>query len=240
MHSLIKIILALTIVFGTAACGSSSESSSSVNSNNSEENSIEISKGELSTSKLRELLISKYEDETSLMFVVPFFIDAESIEVVSDPEYRNLEVNATAYMDASDSNEINYGKVFRYPRENVGGGSPNLAGGDYICAKDVMQKFSRDILWQMQYEGNLLPLESLKITVRFYVVTGSVTEDEFGNQDDSNLQEKDLVKALIHISRSNLDRITDAYGPDDYYALSDLTKPTRHLSKWNQCRSWTS
>ena len=233
-------VLALTIVFGLAACGGSSESLPSVNSNNAEEGSIEISNGEKSTSKLRELLISKYEDETSLMSVVQFFIDAESLEVVSDSEYRNLEVNATAYMDSSDTNEIKYGKVFRYPRENVGGGSPDLAGGDYICAKDVMQKFSRDILWQMQYEGNLLPLESLKITVKFYVVTGSVTEDEFGNQDDSNLQEKVLVNALIHISRSNLDRITDAYGPDDYYALSDLTKPTRHLTSWNQCRSWTS
>jgi hypothetical protein len=92
-------------------CGSSSQSSSSPEE-------VDLSKfvvtyGDTYSSKLREGLTSSYEDETSLMKVVQFFIDAPNIEVVSDPDYMNLEVNARAFIDASDSNELKYGKAFR-------------------------------------------------------------------------------------------------------------------------------
>jgi len=219
-------------------CGSSSQSSSSP-----EEVVLSkpaISYGETYRSKLQEGLTSSYEDETSLMKVVQFFIDAPNIEVVSDPDYMNLEVNARAFIDASDSNELKYGKAFRIPRENFGGAAPNLDGADHICAKDVMQKFTRDILWILQYNGYPVPEESLKVTVDFYTITGTVKKDEYGNEDYSGQKEKTLVKALIHMSNATLKKINDAYGPDDYYVLSDLTKPVRHPSGWNQCRSWTS
>jgi len=186
------------------------------------------------------MLISWYEDETSLMTIVQFFIDRQKLEVVSDPDYKNLEVNARAYIDSSDATELKYGKTFRWPRENKGGAAPNLEGGDYICAKDVMQKFARDILWKIQLDGYLMPEESLKVTVEFYTITGTVKTDKYGNEDYSGQKEKVLVKTLIHISTPELNKISDAYAVDDYYALSDLSKPVRHLSSWNQCRSWTS
>jgi hypothetical protein len=234
----IKRLIIPLLLFTCTACGSSPQSSSSTKE--VDLSKFVVSYGDTYSSKLREGLTSSYEDETSLMKVVPFFIDAQNLEVVSDPDYRNLEVNARAFIDASDPSELKYGKAFRVPRENVGGGSPNLDGADHICAKDVMQKFTRDILWNLQYNGYPMPEESLKITVEFYIITGTVKEDEYGNQDYSGQKEKILVKTLIHISNSNLKKISDAYGPDDYYALSDLTKPVRHLSSWNQCRSWTS
>ena len=219
-------------------CGSSSQSSSLPEEVVASKPAI--SYGETYRSKLNEDLVSWYEDETSLMKVVPFFIDAPNLEVVSDPDYRNLEVNARAFIDASDSNELKYGKAFRIPRENVGGAAPNLDGADHICAKDVMQKLTRDIMFQIQYNNYPVPEESLKVTVEFYIITGSVKEDEYGNQDYSGQKEKILVKALIHMSNPTLKKINDAYGPDDYYVLSDATKPVRHPSGWNQCRSWTS
>ena len=235
----IKTLVVFTCLsFLLTGCGSSSQSSSVP-----EEVVLSkpaISYGETYRSKLQEGLTSSYENETSLMKVVPFFIDAPNLEVVSDPDYRNLEVNARAYIDASDSSELKFGKAFRIPRENVGGAAPNLDEADYICAKDVMQKFTRDILWQLQYNNYPVPEESLKVTVEFYTITGSVKKDEYGNEDYSGRKEKILVKALIHMSNATLNKINDAYGPDDYYVLSDATKPVRHPSGWNQCRSWTS
>jgi hypothetical protein len=240
MRSKFKKLFMLLTVLACTACGSSSQSTSSTETKAEAMSGYTVSRGEQSSNRLRDLLLSKYEDETSLMTVVPFFIDSPSLEVVSDPDYKNLEVNATAFIDSPDASELKYGKFLRIPRENVGGASPNLDGADYICAKDVMQKFTRDILWQIQYDGYLMPEESLKVTVKFYTITGPVKKDEYGNEDYSGQQEKVLVKTLIHISNANLMKISDAYGPDDYYVLSDLTKPVRHLSSWNQCRSWTS
>ena len=186
------------------------------------------------------MLTSKYENQIMLQFVVPFFIDKENIEVVSDPDYKNLEINARAFL--SDAAELKYGKSFRYPRKHSTfiNGDLDLENGDYICAKDVMQKFARDILWTIQGDGYLMPEESLKVTVEFYTITGAVKTDKYGNEDYSGQKEKVLVKTLIHISTPELNKISDAYAVDDYYALSDLSKPVRHLSSWNQCRSWTS
>jgi hypothetical protein len=219
-------------------CGSSSQSSSSPEE-------VDLSKfvvtyGDTYSSKLREGLTSKYENQITLMSVVPFFIDAPNIEVISDPDYKNLEVSARALL--SETAELKYGKSFRYPRKSSTyiNGDLDLENGDYICAKDVMQKFTRDILWILQYNGYPVPEESLKVTVDFYTITGTVKEDEYGNEDYSGQKEKTLVKALIHMSNSTLKKISDAYGPDDFYVLSDLTKPVRHPSSWNQCRSWTS
>lgn len=234
-----KLIIPL-MVFACTACGSSSQSPPSTNKDNVEPSPIVVSRGEGSSIRLRDMLTSKYENQILLQFVVPFFIDKENIEVVSDPDYKNLEINARAFL--SDAAELKYGKSFRYPRKHSTfiNGDLDLENGDYICAKDVMQKFARDILWTIQGDGYLMPEESLKVTVEFYTITGTVKTDKYGNEDYSGQKEKVLVKTLIHISTPELNKISDAYAVDDYYELSDLSKPVRHLSSWNQCRSGTS
>jgi len=193
----------------------------------------ESSLGENYSTELKESLIYNLTRKSDANIVWPFFIDEDDFEVISDPNFENVEVNVRSWISSEDRADFKVGRKLAVPRS---GASLNTDDAKVICAKDVMQTFTTWVLFLM--EDLPSPKQSLKITVEFYTVTGSAKEDEFGNVDISGLKDKILVKSMIHISNSNLNKITDPWGPDDYYVLSDLSKPVRHLAAWNSCKSY--
>jgi len=193
----------------------------------------ESSLGEKYSTELKESLIYSLTSKSDANIVWPFFIDEDNFEVISDPNFENLEVNVRSWISSEDRADFKVGRILAVPRS---GASLNTDGAKVICAKDVMQTFTTWVLFLMEKLPS--PKQSLKITVEFYTVTGSAKEDEFGNVDTTGLNDKILVKSMIHISNSNLNKITDPWGPDDYYVLSDLSKPVRHLAAWNSCKSY--
>lgn len=193
----------------------------------------ESSIGEKYATELKDSLIYSLTSKSDANIVWPFFIDEDNFEVISDPNFENLEVNVRSSISSEDSADFKVGRTLAIPKS---GASLNTDGAKVICAKDVMQTFTTWVLFLMEKFPS--PKQSLKISVEFYTVTGSTKEDEFGNVDTSGLKDKILVKSMIHISNSNLIKITDPWGPDDYYVLSDLSKPVRHLAAWNSCKSY--
>lgn len=193
----------------------------------------ESSIGEKYATELKDSLIYSLTSKSDANIVWPFFIDEDNFEVISDPNFENLEVNVRSWISSEDSADFKVGRKLAIPKS---GASLNTDGAKVICAKDVMQTFTTWVLFLMEKFPS--PKQSLKISVEFYTVTGSTKEDEFGNVDTSGLKDKILVKSMIHISNSNLIKITDPWGPDDYYVLSDLSKPVRHLAAWNSCKSY--
>jgi len=189
--------------------------------------------GDEYASKLKDSLLYNLKAKSATSITWPFFIEEDSLEVISDPNFDNLEINVRSSISNEDRTDFRLGQTLAFPQKN---GLPDTDLGAVICAKDVMQTLATWSLFLL--EDISLPKQGLKISIDFYTVIGSTKEDEYGNVDTSGLKEKTLVKSMIHISNSNLTKIADPWGPEDYYALSDLSKPVRHLAAWNNCKSY--
>ena len=233
MHLGIKKLITILIVFVCTACGSSSQSTSPTKE--VDLSGFAVSMGDQYSSKVRDYLTSWLESERNDVdySYISFFIKSYDVEVVSDPDYNNLVVKARSELWGSTA-DLKIGRQTAFPTI-VSSSMPDLDEAERICAKEVMYRLTRGIVGEVISLGYLVN-ESLKIEIEFYTVTGETKEDMYGNQDTSGLKEKVLANTLIHISEANLKKISDAWGPDDYYALSDLSKPIRHPSSWNQCR----
>jgi hypothetical protein len=231
MKSLSKIFI---IVFAVLLCSACAKNDSSQNAP-SEKAASEptASVGEISASKLKDSLIYNLKSKSATNIVWPFFIDEDRFEVTSDANFDNLEINVRSWISNEDRTDFQLGQTLAMPQK---GGLPDTSQAMVICAKDVMQTLATGSLFLME---GVYPKQSLKISIEYYTVTGSTKEDAYGNVDTSGLKEKTLVKSIIHISNSNLAKISSAFDPDDYYALSDLSKPVRHLAGWNNCRSYS-
>lgn len=224
-----RVIILLVALICTACANSVSNQNASTESTSPEPT---ISVGEEYTSKLRDSLFYNLKLKSAPYVVWPFFIDDDRFEVKSDANFDNLEINVRSWISNEDKTDFQLGQTLAMPQK---GGLPDTSQAMVICAKDVMQKFAT---WSLFLLEGVYPKQSLKISIEYYTVTGSTKEDAYGNVDTSGLKEKTLVKSMIHISNSNLTKISDPWGPDDYYALSDLSKPVRHLAAWNNCKSY--
>lgn len=224
-----RAIILLVALICTACANSVSNQNASIESTSPEPT---ISVGEEYTSKLRDSLFYNLKLKSAPYVVWPFFIDEDRFEVKSDANFDNLEINVRSWISNEDKTDFQLGQTLAMPQK---GGLPDTSQAMVICAKDVMQTFAT---WSLFLMEGVYPKQSLKISIEYYTVTGSTKEDAYGNVDTSGLKEKTLVKSMIHISNSNLTKISDPWGPDDYYALSDLSKPVRHLAAWNNCKSY--
>jgi hypothetical protein len=224
-----RVIILLVALICTACANSVSNQNASIESTSPEPT---ISVGEEYTSKLRDSLFYNLKLKSAPYVVWPFFIDEDRFEVKSDANFDNLEINVRSWISNEDKTDFQLGQTLAMPQK---GGLPDTSQAMVICAKDVMQTFAT---WSLFLMEGVYPKQSLKISIEYYTVTGSTKEDAYGNVDTSGLKEKTLVKSKIHISNSNLTKISDPWGPDDYYALSDLSKPVRHLAAWNNCKSY--
>lgn len=224
-----RVIILLVALICTACANSVSNQNASIESTSPEPT---ISVGEEYTSKLRDSLFYNLKLKSAPYVVWPFFIDEDRFEVKSDANFDNLEINVRSWISNEDKTDFQLGQTLAMPQK---GGLPDTSQAMVICAKDVMQTFAT---WSLFLMEGVYPKQSLKISIEYYTVTGSTKEDAYGNVDTSGLKEKTLVKSMIHISNSNLTKISDPWGPDDYYALSDLSKPVRHLAAWNNCKSY--
>lgn len=225
-----RIMILLAALLCTACANSVSNQNASTESTSPEPTT---SVGEMNSSKLKDSLVYNLKARSATSLVWPFFIDEDRFEVISDANFDNLEINVRSSISNEDRTDFQLGQTLAMPQK---GGLPDTSQAMVICAKDVMQTLAT---WSLFLMEGVYPKQSLKISIDFYTVTGSTKEDEYGNVDTSGLKDKTLVKSMIHISNSNLRKITDPWGPDDYYALSDLSKPVRHLAGWNNCKSYS-
>jgi len=225
-----KFIIVLAVLLCSACANSASSQNAPAEMASSEPTT---SVGELNSSKLKASLVYNQKARSATSLVWPFFIDEDQFEVTSDANFDNLEINVRSWISNEDRTDFQLGQTLAMPQK---GGLPDTSQAMVICAKDVMQTLAT---WSLFLMEGVYPKQSLKISIEYYTVTGSTKEDAYGNVDTSGLKEKTLVKSMIHISNSNLMKITNAFDPDDYYALSDLSKPVRHLAGWNNCRSYS-
>jgi hypothetical protein len=231
MKSLSKIFVTVLAVLLCSACANGDSSQNAPAEKASSEPTASV--GDINASKLKDSLIYNLKSKSATYIVWPFFIDEDQFEVTSDANFDNLEINVRSSISNEDRTDFQLGQKLAMPQK---GGLPDTSQAMVICAKDVMQNLAT---WSLFLMEGVYPKQSLKISIEYYTVTGSTKEDAYGNVDTSGLKEKTLVKSIIHISNSNLIKISNAFDPDDYYALSDLSKPVRHLAGWNNCRSYS-
>jgi len=231
MKKTLKIFSLTFLLVILSACGSSSETGNKeVDSNNSEPTQASIY-----SDQLRNSLNYSLEAKADTNLEWTFFIDADSIQVTSDPNFDDLVISARSYISNEDKADLRLGRTLAVPKDSRTS-LPNTDLAKIICGKDVLQSFAE---WSVfLIKGDMpLPKVSLTISVEYYTLSGEAKKDKFGNSDSSGIKEVALGTSKVKISNSNLAKITNAMAPEDYYELSDLEKPTRHPSVWNQCTS---
>jgi hypothetical protein len=191
-----------------------------------------VSVSEAVVSEVKRGLEYEIENRRSTYLYFPYFVDAPTLSVVSDKDFNNLEVS----IDANLWDEgIRNGSGLAIPLMEDSAQMVDTSRAINACAKDAVQDFAIRVVFYL--DGNY-PKESLKIQMRWVTTVGLPTTDKYGNTDSSNVKEKILTTTLMHISRSNLDKIVDAWSPPDYFALSDLTAPKKSPSAWNSCENY--
>jgi hypothetical protein len=191
-----------------------------------------VSEAETVVNEVKSSLEYAMENRTSTYLYFPYFVDAPTLSVVSDKDFNNLEIS----IDANLYDEgIRDGSGLAIPLKEGSTQIVDTSRAINACAKDAVQDFATRIVF---YLDGKYPKESLKIQMRFVTTVGQPTTDKYGNTDSSNVKEKVLASTLMHISRSNLDKIPDAFSPPDYFALSDLTAPKKYPNAWNRCERY--
>lgn len=221
--NLALIVASLILLSG---CGGSQ------NQEASPEETKAVSEAEVVVNEVKSGLESAIEQRRSTYLYFPYFVDAPTLSVVSDKNFNNLEVS----IDANLWDEgIRNGSGMAIPLKEDSDMLVDTSRAINACAKDAVQDFASRIVF---YLDGKYPKESLKIQMRWVTTVGLPTTDKYGNTDSSNVKEKLLATTLMHISRSNLDKIVDAWSPPDYFALSDLTAPKKYPSAWNRCEQY--
>lgn len=175
----------------------------------------------MAANSLKGSLEYSIDSRADVLNIFPYFVDAPTLKVTSDSDFKNLEVSidATLYDEG-----VRDGSRLAIPRLAETPSLPDTSKAVNACAKDAVQDFAKWIVFYLKNE-NQIPKESLKVQMRFVTSVGEPKRDKYGNIDTSDIQQKVLATTLIHISRTNLDRIESAFSPDDYFALSDLATP---------------
>ena len=221
--NLALIVASLILLSG---CGGSQ------NQEASPEETKAVSEAEVVVNEVKSGLESAIKQRRSTYLYFPYFVDAPTLSVVSDKDFNNLEVS----IDANLWDEgIRNGSGMAIPLKEDSDMLVDTSRAINACAKDAVQDFASRIVF---YLDGKYPKESLKIQMRWVTTVGLPTTDKYGNTDSSNVKEKLLATTLMHISRSNLDKIVDAWSPPDYFALSDLTAPKKSPSAWNSCENY--
>jgi len=220
----LALILASLILL--SGCGSSQSEETSPEETNT------VSEAEVAVNEVKSGLEYAMKNRVSTYLYFPYFVDAPTLSVVSDKDFNNLDVS----IDANLFDEgITDGSGLAIPLEEGSTMLVDTSRAINACAKDAIQDFATRIVF---YLDGKYPKESLKIQMRFVTTVGLPTTDKYGNTDSSNVKEKVLATTLMHISRSNLDKIPDAFSPPDWFALSDLTAPKKYPNAWNRCERY--
>jgi hypothetical protein len=211
--------------------GCSSKTPVATSSNNASPTPVNTSDPYFYTGPLENNLIEYLGKSDNIYFpIFPSFYEAGTLEVISDPDYKNLTVSITAVINPKGTK---FGKSKKGVPFDPDAGSFQFR---WVCARDAAQDFIGQVAYALKENGVwFYPKDGFKVNIKWITYTGKVTQDQFGNYDQSNLKEKLLAESMVNISTGNLIKIEWANLIPDYFALSDLEIPKKYPAAWDNC-----
>ena len=217
-----KLLFLFVVVNLLSGCSSSNQESALIEVPTPNQTSTNID--EL-TSTLKDFLKNDFRD----VYATPYFADGRTLEVISGDGFKNLEVSVDSiiHIDGIKDGSVSAETIISLDS------SPTDFLKIKFCAKDAFQEFAGQIIFDLFHE---YPTEGLKIKMRFLTTDITTTRtDKYGHTFSFNVKGKLISSSSVQISRANLDKIDNPLAVPDYFALSDLTSPSRYLSSWNRC-----